>query len=136
MEDTQAATSVVFAPSGRLNLMLPYFNRVGSCQTWVLTPPSSRASITTSQVIPSQLVNTPSLVSSILTMKWMPTAVSTSSVTLCMNAPLASPRGPGYHSSLSTHSPRIGPYAAPLAVQQQLRLHPPQHRREQLLGEG
>src|SRR5829696_7525570 len=90
----------------------------------------------TSAVIPSQLVKAPRLVSSILTTKHTPTAVSTSWVCVIAATPLASSRGPGYHSSLSTYSPRIGPNAAPLPVEQQFRLDPAQHRREQLLGEG
>src|SRR5215831_3778422 len=63
------AIFAVSGPSGRVNLTLEYFNRVGSCQTKVLFPPSSRCSITTSQPRPSQLLKVPSSLLSILRAK-------------------------------------------------------------------
>src|SRR6476619_5773603 len=45
---SQAVSLALSLPTGRLSLTLPYFTRVGSCQTKLLVPPSSRCSMTTS----------------------------------------------------------------------------------------
>ena len=88
-------------PTGRVSLMLLYFIRVGSCQTIMLLPPSSRCSSTTSRPRPSQLLNVPIDVLSSSTAKATPTAY------------VIGHRFP--QSSEQTHQ-----VAGPLAVQPQL----------------
>src|SRR6476620_1201964 len=61
---------------GRLSLTLVNFILVGNCQTMALLPPSSRCSMTISQPSPSQLLNTPSAASSMVTRKHTLTAGS------------------------------------------------------------
>ncbi len=73
---SQAVSLALSLPTGRVSLTLPYLIRVGSCQTKLLFPPSSRCSITTSQPRPSQLLNEPSSSSSIFTEKHTLSAVS------------------------------------------------------------
>src|SRR5690349_13593628 len=63
-------------PTGRVNLILLYFIRVGSCHTIMLLPPSSRCSSTTSRPKPSQLVNVPIDALSSSTAKATPTEYS------------------------------------------------------------
>src|SRR6478735_1470896 len=67
MPANHLAMTSVSRPSGRDSLMVEYFSFVGICQMKLLLPPSSRVSMTTSTLSPSQLVNAPRLWSSSLT---------------------------------------------------------------------
>src|SRR5258705_4068999 len=102
-------------PTGRVSLMLLYFIRVGSCQTIMLLPPSSRCSSTTSRPKPSQLLNMPIDVLSSSTEKATPTGESS----LAIGSPnhrcrfiKAPARSRSSHSSARNRA-AIGSYSRP-----------------------
>src|SRR5690606_17075750 len=104
----QRATFSVSRVSGRDSFTLEYFSRVGSCHTCPLLPPSSRVSRTTSQPSPSQVLNDPSSMSSIVTTKQTLTAGSSGAGAVAMARASRSVTGVDEEAGAFAFEPQIG----------------------------